>query len=528
MPSPISSVSQNDQIALEEKNLKKAEKCQKALQGTSIGLSSLGVITLLATAIILMAAPLLLPVIAFKALLLSGAAILILGTALAVAAIAKSCKKISPQEQKLQNDLNDSIAQQTALSGQVRQSETQRNQIATEKQEIERKLQEAQTKLEEKNLELATAQSTLQKLQDEKDPQGFQPKFEQEEAKNKILVADLDQMTQQKTHFEAQLTTETNEKNQLNQKLNETGDELARVRQACDTAQQQNAVDEEAIKGLKEEVTKLKQEETRLLQENQRLDGDNQKFLNQELADKDEIERLKEEKKTESGKLQREITGLKEDIDDLNDEIAALEKEKTLSSEAFDKLEKEVKLLNQQLEETKKQHLEKLKEFSTELSQKESDLQAAEIAKTNATRELNEATLKWEKKEDLLNKDYDALENDYHYIRKEKEKLKGDFDAQAEVLQSSLEKNEKLVEENERLKTTSGRNSPPQQHSSPMSQHTTKRRTSPNTIDLGESVIIETKDKRSSSGGKTLPLTTNRKNSPPKTNDNATNEVDKT
>lgn len=133
----------------------KAERGLKALQGTSIGFSSLGMITLLAIGIILAAAPLLIPVVISNAILIAGACVFILGVALSVAAIVKSFKTFSPLEKKLQSDVKELKKQETILLEQVKKVEVERNQAENENQEVKNKMQEIQANLDKNELELA-------------------------------------------------------------------------------------------------------------------------------------------------------------------------------------------------------------------------------------------------------------------------------------------------------------------------------------------------------------------------------------
>jgi hypothetical protein len=139
-------------------------KCRAALGAIAMSATLIGTIGNVAATILLMAAPLLIPVIAFKAALIAGTALLLLGGIMTVTFIFMSKRgpeqkhKPAPRPIHIQNPL---IAQNQDLTIRLEQTLTQ-------KQGVEREKQALQEQSQAKSQELAGLRSELQTLEREK------------------------------------------------------------------------------------------------------------------------------------------------------------------------------------------------------------------------------------------------------------------------------------------------------------------------------------------------------------------------
>jgi chromosome segregation ATPase len=460
-----------NQLILEDKSLKKADKCLKAMQGTSIGLSTLGAITTIAIAIILATAPLLIPAIAFKALLIVGSALLIFGTALAIAAIAKSLKgTIAPKHEQLHNELLESRNLQTALLGQLQDSEAQFNRVGTEKQEIERKLQGIEEQLEAKVQELVTAQNKMNTLENIKDPEGLRVALADQEGLGLELQHRLENMSVERDHFEndnkklvkdskiqkfdndriirdlkdeigklgKQIQGLGHEKDQLVFDYKKLNTDHSMLRKSSEELKENNVTLNSQINKKKKDIDGLK---NALKAQNEVSDG-----LNAELSKlqgtykdlKEEYVKQLDTAKDEISNLERKITELKNELDEsIEDKKQAMAQFREtgnadISTLALKHQEKVVQLKGEAL--LAKQQLDeanlKIPALELQLSVANKDLEAKEKALTNIQEQLktleqakNEAESKLLIAQDQSGKKYALLANDYKQLESEYSEL---------------------------------------------------------------------------------------------------------
>lgn len=439
----VKNASQGNQLSIDEKKVKKTDKCQKGLQGSSIGLSSLGVITTVAIAIILATAPLLLPAIAFKALLISGASMLLLGVALAICAIAKSCKKISPQEQKLQKELAAYRNEQTALLNQVNQANTRLTQAGNEKQEVERRLLQLQAQLNGTEEELKTAQVNYQKLQSN-NPNQIALLLEEKEAlieKKQLEIFGLGLALEEKDAAIEKIDKKYSEElKDANQKLDEMIKSRNQYKSGYEVGGKTIAEHNKSIKALESKL--------------QKLDELNKSYISLNLTDKEEIAILRKQlteskealKKYTSvanldlSKQQLELTQLSDKVEELKKNLQIVEAEKKEADEAYDAVDNEYRLLEQQLKDNEELHAKKIEEMKLKLSE--------EVGKE---KKLNIQLLEENKglkgQFDQLNQEYaklDEISKTSSSLKKEVENLKSEIgqlkhDSESSMIQAKEE-----------------------------------------------------------------------------------------
>lgn len=236
-----------------KKTVKKApasNKCQAVIGGAAVSSTLIGTIGLIASTILFVAAPLLIPVIAFKAALIAAGALLLLGTIMTLALVImlkkrppeKHTKAPKPpiqqplvqnpliaQNQDLANQLKTALAQkqgaengmqtlqskfqelekrqseiQKPLNAQIAQNQDLTNQLKTaltQKQEVEHQMQLLQEKFQAKSQEVEEGQNQIEQLELEKST--IQKRLER--LKNRVRGAEQIETKQLSTEVKSQI-----------------------------------------------------------------------------------------------------------------------------------------------------------------------------------------------------------------------------------------------------------------------------------------------------------------------------------
>jgi chromosome segregation ATPase len=383
----------------------RSNKCLRALGGISISATLIGAITAIAAVIIFAAAPLLMPLIAFKAIVIGGSALLLMGAIMSLAFMCIMSKK-RPKEQVLPL-------------------------LPIEQQRMEQKLAEALTQKEQLETGMQSLQEQLQvKSQQLLELQG-----------KRGVEQDIEQL-------QDQLGTKDQALKDLNSKLQDQGgrlDKALKQRESLEKECNEHAGENERLEGERVKVLKAQQLELQrkrgLEQEIEQLEGQldakEEQMLNSENKFNQVLQVLKSKHEEAiknlnqanlvkfqqvefQGKtdLEQEIKKLQDQLQDQGGRLAkALKQRESLEKECNEHAGENENLLGQMVKFKNQllnvENLNKLQEMELELKENElSDLRKANQDgdnEINIVEPLNSELNIVQKKLDDMTVLYDAL-----------------------------------------------------------------------------------------------------------------------
>lgn len=439
-------------------------KCLAVCGGLTISTTLLSAIAVVATAIIFAVAPLLMPLIAFKAVLLTGAAILVLSTFLSAVLVLSAIKKRAIEQQKLQHQPANVIDiasryQNNRLIAQNQQLTNQLERAITKKGEAEQRIGSLLGQMDEKTEELNQKQMELEvvltqdaneqvkQLKEQinglnaliQNKQTLLDNFNQECMKNASeREINLNQISSLEKNAKALVETKKNYEERLfnfEKKVNALTEENEVLSNQVGNLTNGKSLLAEQMKILQSEKEKISKE----------LDEDNNNA--KKLKELQENIMILQEKLTQGLENHKaEKINLENEVKNLTQANERLTK---LSSQSGEEKDKEISSLANQLEELKKEK----NSASQELNEANQTIQKLKLIETNLTNLNNDYVSKTSNNEKTIQELRDAKHNHENALTQLTQKLKVANELVSQEKEGKVKLEETIKSQSETLET---------------------------------------------------------------------------